>query len=399
LSLSCEELISVLSSDYLNVESESDIFTALEQWVLHDPAERTEKSLSLISNVRLPLLSTSFINHLQSHVFFKCPSGFEIQLRLKQTINDRANPYRLLDIAARESNLPRRDSNKLLVFGGKDGLLQPLDLCEVFDVEDGSWNECQPLPDPRFNVSAVSVTGSIYITGGIVCRDQAPNRIHTKSVLSYNTTNNQWQQEPGMIFKRSSHCSLFMDGFIYAIGGYDGSSCLKSVERFDMKRQEWEQVSDLHHSRSSFAAVTLDDYMYVLGGQGTGHLCTVERFDSLKGKWELMPSMSTNRINFGAAVVHGFIYVIGGHDGLDYLRTVERFDPALSEWVVVAPLPSPRTGLGVIVLRNHVFSVGGHDGSRYLDCVSKYDPIEDVWENCESMMNPRCYMAIAAAYM
>ena len=159
LSLSCEELISVLSSDYLNVESESDIFTALEQWVLHNPAERTEKSLSLISNVRLPLLSTSFINHLQSHVFFKCPSGFEIQLRLKQTINDRANPYRLLDIAARESNLPRRDSNKLLVFGGKDGLLQPLDLCEVFDVEDGSWNECQPLPDPRFNVSAVSVTG------------------------------------------------------------------------------------------------------------------------------------------------------------------------------------------------------------------------------------------------
>ena len=93
------------------------------------------------------------------------------------------------------------------------------------------------------------------------------------------------------------------------------------------------------------------------------------------------------------------IFFPGGHDGLDYLRTVERFDPALSEWVVVAPLPSPRTGLGVIVLRNHVFSVGGHDGSRYLDCVSKYDPIEDVWENCESMMNPRCYMAIAAAYM
>ena len=98
---------------------------------------------------------------------------------------------------------------------------------------------------------------------------------------------------------------------MYALGGYDGRSYLKTVECYCPKKGNWRLVQSMFYNRSCFATAVLDGYLYALGGYGPTYLSTVERYDPAKDCWEMMPAMSTNRINFGVGVVHGYLYVVG----------------------------------------------------------------------------------------
>lgn len=51
---------------------------------------------------------------------------------------------------------------------------------------------------------------------------------------------------------------MAIDGFIYAIGGNDGSSSLNSIERYDTKLNKWVQLQSMVTRRSSVGAAVLD---------------------------------------------------------------------------------------------------------------------------------------------
>jgi len=49
---------------------------------------------------------------------------------------------------------------------------------------------------------------------------------------------------------------VLLDGYIYALGGFDGYTRLSSVERYDPKLNQWEPVSDMNMVRSDAAAAS-----------------------------------------------------------------------------------------------------------------------------------------------
>lgn len=49
-----------------------------------------------------------------------------------------------------------------------------------------------------------------------------------------------------------------IDGFIYAIGGNDGSSSLNAVEQYDPRTNKWIIVSSMNTRRSSVGAAVLE---------------------------------------------------------------------------------------------------------------------------------------------
>lgn len=49
-----------------------------------------------------------------------------------------------------------------------------------------------------------------------------------------------------------------IDGFIYAIGGNDGSSSLNAVEQYDPRINKWIIVSSMNTRRSSVGAAVLE---------------------------------------------------------------------------------------------------------------------------------------------
>ena len=50
----------------------------------------------------------------------------------------------------------------------------------------------------------------------------------------------------------------YLNGFIYAMGGFDGQSRQNSVERFSKGTNQWSLIRPMHHQRSDASATTLD---------------------------------------------------------------------------------------------------------------------------------------------
>lgn len=57
---------------------------------------------------------------------------------------------------------------------------------------------------------------------------------------------------------RSTHEVIDVDGFMYALGGNDGSSSLNSVEKYDPQLNKWTIVASMGTRRSSVGASVLE---------------------------------------------------------------------------------------------------------------------------------------------
>jgi len=58
-------------------------------------------------------------------------------------------------------------------------------------------------------------------------------------------------------------CSL--DQYIYAVGGYDGSSQLSSVERYDVWSDQWTTITPMSCPRSALSVGVINNSIYAIG--------------------------------------------------------------------------------------------------------------------------------------
>ena len=59
-----------------------------------------------------------------------------------------------------------------------------------------------------------------------------------------------------------------LDGYLYAVGGYDSSSQLRTVERYCMVTDKWEFVAPMKSPRSALSVAVLGGKLYALGEEG-----------------------------------------------------------------------------------------------------------------------------------
>ena len=64
--------------------------------------------------------------------------------------------------------------------------------------------------------------------------------------------------------KRSGVGVVGYCGYVYAIGGFDGSHRLSSAERYDPELNKWMPVSAMHSSRSNFAIEVIKLVAYLI---------------------------------------------------------------------------------------------------------------------------------------
>lgn len=59
--------------------------------------------------------------------------------------------------------------------------------------------------------------------------------------------------------------NFFLDGWVYALGGYNGRNRMCSVERYDPGRNQWEMVTPMNKQRSDASAASLKNkVLYVI---------------------------------------------------------------------------------------------------------------------------------------
>lgn len=59
-------------------------------------------------------------------------------------------------------------------------------------------------------------------------------------------------------FPRSTHDLVAMDGWLYAVGGNDGSSSLNSIEKYNPRTNKWVAASCMFTRRSSVGVAVLE---------------------------------------------------------------------------------------------------------------------------------------------
>ena len=108
------------------------------------------------------------------------------------------------------------------------------------------------------------------------------------------------------------------------------------MEWFDPESQKWTAAPEMSSKRDGCAAAVLGDKIYVIGGyDGSSYLKSMESFDPKTQKWTRGAEMSSKRSLCAAAVCGDKVYVMGGYDGSDRLKSMERllpFDAVLKMW-------------------------------------------------------------------
>ncbi|XP_064210726.1 uncharacterized protein LOC660622 isoform X1 [Tribolium castaneum] len=120
--------------------------------------------------------------------------------------------------------------------------------------------------------------------------------------------------------------------------------------------------------------------------------------------WEHVGTMPEPRNHHGVGYLKGRIYLAGGTDPRpDDLRgksrvvdTVWSFDPTTRAWFSETSLGMKRRNFGLVVLQKNMYVIGGcNDKFESLNSVEKFDPREGVWKFMAPMHYARAGLACA----
>jgi N-acetylneuraminic acid mutarotase len=189
---------------------------------------------------------------------------------------------------------------------------------------------------------------------------------------------------------------------IFAVGGRGGKDKYERYNYvFDPQTNLWEVGKELIYDRSNHAVVALEGKIYVFGGNENPD--KTEVYDPTTDVWKELAAIPTPRqhINYSAAAAHGKIYLIGGIEKRGEKEFIitdknEVYDPTTNTWAEKSPIPSKRQIPAVISYREKIYVISGTD-SNWDDqsTVYVYDPETDRWETKASMPEARYISGVA----
>uniref|UniRef100_A0AAZ3RW45 BTB domain-containing protein n=1 Tax=Oncorhynchus tshawytscha TaxID=74940 RepID=A0AAZ3RW45_ONCTS len=369
LLLPLEEMDRLLSSDDMNVPDEETVVTALLSWVRHDVSTRQPHLPSLLAHIRLPLLQAQVclslsLSDSQPHL----PSLLALSLCMKYHLLPHrrppaAEPQNQTSLALMftvggtdatkgatsiEQYCLRRDAwtfqvavlsgrrlqfgvcvldRRLYVVGGRDGL-KTLNTVECYDPDGGSWSVMTPMSTHRHGLGE----NRQYGLSGTYC-----------NIYRWDPQARQWSFIASMATPRSTVGVAVLSGKLYAVGGRDGSSCLRSVECFDPHTNRWSCCAPMAKRRGGVGVATWNGFLYAIGGHDAPASSLASRLSDCVERSVRPPDgcvdggspMSVSRDAVGVCLLGDRLYAVGGYDGTVYLNTVEAYDPQTNEWTQV----------------------------------------------------------------
>nr|XP_031361904.1 kelch-like protein 3 isoform X2 [Lonchura striata domestica] len=396
LSLSLDQVCSLISSDKLTVSSEEKVFEAVISWINYEKESRLEHMAKLMEHVRLPLLPRDYLVQTVEE---------EALIKNNNTCKDfliEAMKYHLLPLDQRQliknprtkPRTPVSLPKVMIVVGGQAP--KAIRSVECYDFEEERWDQVAELPSRRCRAGVVFMAGNVYAVGGF------NGSLRVRTVDVYDGAKDQWTSIASMQERRSTLGAAVLNDLLYAVGGFDGSTGLASVEAYSYKTNEWFFVAPMNTRRSSVGVGVVEGKLYAVGGyDGASRQClsTVEQYNPATNEWTYVADMSTRRSGAGVGVLSGLLYATGGHDGPLVRKSVEVYDPGTNTWKQVADMNMCRRNAGVCAVNGLLYVVGGDDGSCNLASVEYYNPSTDKWTLLPtSMSTGRSYAGVAVIH-
>ena len=274
--------------------------------------------------------------------------------------------------------------------------------------KEGTWTRKADMPTPRFILSTSVVGGKIYAIGGGKDVDLSQE---FSIVEEYDPGTDTWIRKAHMPTPRGDHSASVVNGKIYVIGGYellnDGTvetfgdaPLVPTVEEYNPVTDTWTKKADMPTLRHGLSTSVVNGKIYAIGGwTGSSTLSTVEEYDPVTDTWIRKAHMPTARHGLSTSVVNGKIYAIGGWTyGPEIVSTVEEYDPATDKWIPKNDMPTARWYFSTSVMNERIYAIGGagNGGNKVLSMVEVYDPATDTWTQKANMPTPRTDLSTSA---
>jgi hypothetical protein len=220
LLLPSHEISALFDDDAIVVPKEEVVFEALIKWMNHDLENRKFEFPNLLRKVRLTQIEPKY--------FEQFIAGYELVNELpeaQEVITDaRHQMYSYNAQNKDESNfnfnanweVPRRCLKYIEVVVTVGGGA----LCELFDAENNAWVPIAP-PVTRHCPGLETLDNNIYIVGG------SKEWKRSNRCERYDPECNEWALLNPMKITRSNIGLVNLNGYLYAIGGYDGRKTIR----------------------------------------------------------------------------------------------------------------------------------------------------------------------------
>ena len=300
----------ILSSSGLNIDSELQVFNAVDSWLCHDITRRRKYGKQLFSKVRLSLLSAAALKQMLNKKQYLCEFFKTSSLRgflfNKQQLN----------LAKSNNKIRYCTQNK-------------------FDI-----------------VVCGGCTEHSHITNGPILRDVKCFKAKNFSKVK----NLQPMRQARIVFD-----SICIKGEVFVIGGNDGETM--SIEKYSPASNTWEYVAEVPDDRECFTACSFMDSIYIVGGyvrHSTTNTCV--EFNTKTLQWKVISNMNEVRTRLACSVFEGRVVVSGGLRGSifinDLLNTVEAYDHVANTWFKLPNMIKARYYHKSIAIKNKLFIVG-----------------------------------------
>lgn len=189
---------------------------------------------------------------------------------------------------------------------------------------------------------------------------------------------------------RLRHVAVVDGGIAYVVGGYDSNNNVTdTLFAYDIDNDSWSQKAALPTAVGSATAGIVNGTLYAVGGyNGTSYINTVQAYDIANDTWTTVANYPITISNAGAVVYNGLLYVTGGYDGSSATSAVYVYDPSANSWTSQTAMPAARYDIpSSLPLANGVAYVAGGANSSNAQTSSMYayDIASDTWATKSSM--------------
>lgn len=273
----------------------------------------------------------------------------------------------------------------LYIIGGWNFSTSYNDIQYCFFNTNGSIGTCtqksSAFQTPRREHSSVVYDGYLYIVGGTNGTEQ--NDIQYCPLNIDGPVGTCVQQATIFTSPRSGHSSVVLDGYLYIIGGYDGTR-YNDIQYCQINTGSHAIVScdqktnAFTTARNSHTSAIYGGYLYIIGGHigtdvqndiqytqigsGSGGVGTVTRQTA---------AFTTARNLHAAAVSDGYLYIVGGYSGSARLNDIRycqfNADGSVGACSLAGTFTSIRNSHTAVIYDGYLYLAGGYDGTNHFN--------------------------------
>lgn len=172
---------------------------------------------------------------------------------------------------------------------------------------------------------------------------------------------------------RDTECVLFA-GFIFIIGGNNGTVSYNYVDRFDGTTRT--ALNNFPLNIRGGTLIVYNNRLYHIGGlsytTSETRINSIYVYDSILDSWSLIATMNTVRSHMSTVVFNGLVYIIGGVDNSVDLSSVEVFNGSTCRYVT--SLNGARSYHTSAVINGYIYNFGGkYAGARSSNTIERFD--------------------------